>query len=145
MFKIIGRTFSAISNMFESNPNAIIDVAKGVGTWIDNSKFTEQEQSAANLKLLDRHLEWIAATQGMNLARRYLAILFALNFLISFQICLIAAVIGFISGRKVVDLIDAVVAIVGAFQIGWAMITIIVFYFGKGITEGVKNKLLDRK
>ena len=140
MFGLIKRSFTAIGGLFASNPSEVMDVAKGVGGWIDDLSFTEQEKSEANLKLLDHKLKWIAATQGMNLARRYLAILFAMNFLISFQVCLIATVIGFALELDVTTLVDAVVKIVGVFQIGWAMVTILVFYFGKGIAEGVKSK-----
>ena len=119
MFGLIKRSFTAIGGLFASNPSDVIGVAKGIGGWIDGQQFTEQEQSQANLKLLDNKLKWIAATQGMNLARRYLAILFALNFLISFQVCLIATVFGFLLDLDVAVLVDSVVKIVGVFQIGW--------------------------
>ena len=140
MFGLIKRSFTAIGGLFSSNPSEVMTVAKGIGGWIDGQQFTEQEQSEANLKLLDHKLKWIAATQGMNLARRYLAILFAMNFLISFQVCLIATVVGFVMELNVTTLVDAVVKIVGVFQIGWAMVTILIFYFGKGIAEGIKAK-----
>ena len=140
MFSLIGRSFTGIRKLFSSNPDEIMTVAKGVGNWIDGQQFTAQEKSTANLKLLEHKLKWIAATQGMNLARRYLAILFAVNFLIAFQICLITTVVGFIFKIDITKLIDSIVDIVIAFQLGWAMVTILVFYFGKGIAESVKNK-----
>jgi hypothetical protein len=37
-------------------------------------------------------------------------------------------------------MINAVISLCEAFKIGWITVTIIIFYFGKGIAESVKDK-----
>lgn len=132
--------FGLIKSLFSSNTDEVMTVAKGVGGWIDGQQFTEQEKSEAGLKVLDWKLKWLAATQGMNLARRYLAIMFAINFIVTFQICLVSVVVGFWMDKEVKPLVDSIVGVVGVFQLGWIMVTIIVFYFGSRVIADIKGK-----
>ena len=115
-------------------------MVSGVGGWIDGQQFTEQEKSAASFKVLEYKLKWLNATQGMNLARRYLAMMFCITFLLVFCLCLFSAVIGFYFGVDMTGLIDQVIELSEAFKIGWITMTIIVFYFGKGIVDGFSKK-----
>ena len=68
--------FGFIKSLFTSSPDKVFEAAAGVGNWIDEQQFTEQEKSQANFKALDYKLKWLNATQGMNLARRYIAMMF---------------------------------------------------------------------
>ena len=134
--------FGFIKSLFTSSPDKVFDAAAGVGNWIDEQQFTEQEKSQANFKALDYKLKWLNATQGMNLARRYIAMMFCITFLLSFIVCLLSAVVGYWLNVNTTIMINAVIELCEAFKIGWITVTIIVFYFGKGIAEniGAKNK-----
>ena len=132
--------FGFIKSIFSSKPDQIFEAAAGVGNWIDEQQFTDQEKSQASFKALDYKLKWLNATQGMNLARRYIAMMFCITFLLSFAVCLISAVVGHWLNVDTTKVINAVISLCDAFKIGWITVTIIVFYFGKGIAENVKAK-----
>ena len=132
--------FGFIKGLFASEPGKVFEAAKGVGNWIDEQQFTEQEKSQANFKALDYKLKWLNATQGMNLARRYIAMMFCITFLLSFAICLISAVVGHWLNIDTTKMINAVIELCEAFKIGWITVTIIVFYFGKGIADNIGAK-----
>ena len=123
--------FGFIKSIFSSKPDQVFEAAAGVGN---------QEKSQASFKALEYKLKWLNATQGMNLARRYIAIMFCITFLLSFAVCLISAVIGHWLNVDTTKMINAVISLCDAFKIGWITVTIIVFYFGKGIAENVKAK-----
>jgi hypothetical protein len=123
--------WAGVKSIFSSSPNKVLDMASGVGGFIDETFYTDQEKSEANFKLLDFKLKWLNATQGQNLARRYCAIAFGLNFILTFQICLAVVLYGFFTGIDTKIVIDNILSLVGTFQLGYIMITIIAFYFGK--------------
>lgn len=127
--------FSWIAGLFSSKPDRVLDTVNGVGNWIDEQQFTEEEKANQKVLLLDWKLKWINATQGMNLARRWIALMFVVNFLITFQVCLWASVLSFVVDFPADKLIIGVVELAGAFQLGWIMITVVVFYFGKGMVD----------
>jgi|TARA_R110000744_G_scaffold212596_1_gene331554 hypothetical protein len=132
--------FGFIKGLFTSSPDKVFDAAAGIGNWIDGQQFTEQEKSEASFKALEYKLKWLNATQGMNLARRYISMMFCVTFLLSFIICLLSVVFGHWLEIKTSDLIMAIIALCDAFKIGWITMTIIVFYFGKGIAENIGVK-----
>jgi hypothetical protein len=132
--------FGFIKGLFTSSPDKVFDAAAGIGNWIDGQQFTEQEKSEASFKALEYKLKWLNATQGMNLARRYISMMFCVTFLLSFIVCLLSVVFGHWLEIKTSDLIMAIIALCDAFKIGWITMTIIVFYFGKGIAENIGVK-----
>ena len=132
--------FGFIKSLFTSSPDKVFDAANGIGGWIDGQQFTEQEKSEANFKTLDYKLKWLNATQGMNLARRYIAMMFCITFLFSFAVCFISAIVGYWLNIDTTKMINAVISLCEAFKIGWITVTIIVFYFGKGIAENIGKK-----
>ena len=44
--------FGFIKGLFTSSPDKVFEAAAGVGSWIDEQQFTEQEKSQANFKAL---------------------------------------------------------------------------------------------
>ena len=40
--------FGFIKSLFTSSPDKVFDAAAGVGSWIDEQQFTEQEKSQRN-------------------------------------------------------------------------------------------------
>ncbi len=131
--------FGFIKGLFATNSDDVMTVATGVGNWIDKQQFTDEEKSTAHMKALEHQLKWINATQGMNLARRYLALMFCLTFLLSFVICLISAVIGVWLDMDIKLLTGPVIELVTTFKIDWLTGLIVVFYFGKGIAENIRK------
>lgn len=138
---------SGISALFTGNPEVVMSAAKGIGSFIDESFHTAQEKSEANLKLLDLKIRMAQATSGQNLARRYCAMFFGLNFIVTFQACLWTLFFGWVNAETVEDMnkakamVSSVIDLAIAFQLGWIMIAIIGFYFmkeHKGFT-GLKN------
>tara|TARA_R110000764_G_scaffold67319_1_gene140052 strand:- start:749 stop:1144 length:396 start_codon:yes stop_codon:yes gene_type:complete len=127
--------FGFIKSIFSSKPDKVFEAAAGVGNWIDEQQFTDQEKSQASFKALDYKLKWLNATQGMNLARRYIAMMFCITFLLSFIVCLIRIII-----NNPLDMVDQVIALCEAFKIGYITMTIIIFYYGKGIAENIGAK-----
>lgn len=132
--------FGFIKGLFSSKPDNVMEIARGVGGWIDEQQFTEEEKSKAAFQMLEYQLKWLNATQGMNVARRYLAILFCSAFVFTFLFCLVGTVAGFYFNVDVDPLIKMITDLVDSFQIGWVTITIVVFYFGKGIAENAFKK-----
>jgi hypothetical protein len=142
---------SGISSLFTGNPEVVLNTAKGIGSFIDESFHTEQEKSEANLKLLDLKIKMAQATSGQNLARRYCAMFFGLNFIVTFQVCLWVLFFGWLNAESIDDInnakafVSSVIDLAIAFQIGWIMIAIIAFYFMKehkgftGLTNTFKS------
>lgn len=129
--------WQGIKSIFTGSPDKVLDMASGVGNFIDETFYTDEEKSNAKLKLFELKLKWLNATQGQNLARRYCAIMFGLNFIFTFQVAFISFVVGWWLGIDTKTLTIGIIDIVTAFQLGWIMIAIISFYFGK---EMIKPK-----
>jgi hypothetical protein len=129
--------FGWITNLFTNSKDEVMDVARGVGGWIDEQAFTDEEKSVAAFKLLDHQLKWLNATQGMNTARRYLAIMFCTTFILLLVVCVGAVITGTVMDKEMKPMVDSIVAIADTFKLGWIVVTMIVFYFGKGIAENV--------
>lgn len=136
---IFGSIWVGVKTIFGAHPDKGADMVSGIGNFIDESFHTEEEKSNARLKFLDFRLKWANATQGQNLARRYCAIMFGLNFIFTFQVGLSIIVYGFFAGVETKEVIDRIIEWVVAFQLGWIMLAIIGFYFGKEFTMNPKK------
>jgi len=151
---VFSAVWTGVKTIFGANPEKGADMLSGVGSFIDESFYTEQEKSEAAIKVLDFKLKWMNATQGQNLARRYCAIMFGLNFIFTFQVGLMLIVYGHftdIEPSSIIDcvqiatisdtkkVIDSIIELVTSFQLGWIMLAIIGFYFGKEFTSSNKK------
>lgn len=74
----------------------------------------------------------LTAYHPFKVAQRYLAVIFALTFVVSFVLVMVMTLAGWGNPG------DAR-AVIEEFQIGWIMLTIVGFYFGGGAFEGVLN------
>lgn len=100
----------------------------GIGGWINNMSYTEQEKAADIGKAVENHLALVSMINSENsirsVTRRWIA----------FSICAFVLVWGFICmglvmlglNEKVRDLIS----VFEALNMGWAFITVIGLYFG---------------
>lgn len=105
----------------------------GIGTWIDERKFTEEEQVKASAQSVAAYLEWfkIAASENgpRSVTRRVLA------WGISGFIVFWASVgMGFAIAEpwypKAGEAVANMIAVAEAYKLGWAFAGVIVFYFG---------------
>tara|TARA_R110000764_G_scaffold9950_2_gene31155 strand:+ start:516 stop:953 length:438 start_codon:yes stop_codon:yes gene_type:complete len=143
---MIKEIWSGVKTIFGGNSDKILDMTSGIGSFIDESFHTEEEKSDANIKLLDLKIKLANATQGQNLARRYCAMIFGLNYVATFQVCLMLSVYDFIKGKVTSDkAIDSIIDLAISFQLGYIMLLIIIFYFGKEVAPHIKAKMQKRK
>ena len=71
-------------------------------------------------------------------AQRYLALMFTATFLASFFLVLVLTLMGKANIPEIKQVVDD-------FYIGEAMLTILAFYFGGGMLEGVVGKVKEQK
>ena len=71
-------------------------------------------------------------------AQRYLALMFTATFLVSFFLVLVLTLMGKANIPEIKQVVDD-------FYIGEAMLTILAFYFGGGMLEGVVGKVKEQK
>lgn len=96
---------------------------------IDDAWTTEEEARDSKLNAKERLLKSYAP---FKVAQRYLAVLFAVNFLASFWV----AVLLWAFDKDMKGFID----IMEVFNVGWIMTTIVLFYFGGGLAESIRRK-----
>ena len=118
--------FQILAKMFGSG-----DVISKGFDLIDNIHTSTEEEIAAKSKA---KTDLLSAYAPFKLAQRYLALMFATAFLVSFVLVLSMTLAG--EGD-----IEAVKQVLGDFYIGEIMLTIVMFYFGGGAFEGVAEKL----
>lgn len=125
---------SFIDKFFGGSKTAdkVLDIAgaaiKGVGTWIDEKNLTDEERVKFTIEAGRAHLELIKATADENsirsVTRRWLAWGIAATVCASF----VTGVVLAIAGRK--EAVEAIVSLSEAYSLGWAFVSVIVFYFG---------------
>jgi len=96
---------------------------------IDDMHTSDVEEIEARTKA---KTDLMTAYAPFKVAQRYLALMFAATFLLSFALVLGLTLAG-------VGDVDAVRAILSEFYIGEIMLTIIGFYFAGGAFEGIMN------
>ena len=102
---------------------------------IDNLHTSTEEEIAAKSKA---KTDLLTAYAPFKIAQRYLAVMFAVTFLLSFVLCLGMTLAGLGNIQDVKDLL-------GDFYIGEIMLIIITFYFGGGFAEGIINSRNNKK
>ena len=83
-------------------------------------------------------LDTMAAYAPFKIAQRYLALMFTGTFLASFALVLVMTLLGKTNIPDIKQVIDD-------FYLGEAMLTILAFYFGGGMLEGVVGKVKAKK
>lgn len=98
---------------------------------IDKIFYTEEEKAETRLKMGDIWLKTQEALAGessaRSVSRRIIAWSVVWHTLLAFDVCLLLVI--FDKEEK----IKSVVELVGIFQLGWAFVAVIVFYFGTHI------------
>ncbi len=115
------------------------DVIKKGMNLIDDMVYTDQEEAEDKQKAkLDNSkqrtqakIDLMGAYAPFKIAQRYLALLFAITFLLSYVMVLVM----YFMGKPVVEVMN----IMEMFNIGWIMMTIVLFYFGGGLADSIKK------
>jgi hypothetical protein len=109
-------------------------IKKGMDLIDDvHSSDEEIERAKAQAKI-----DTMKAYAPFKVAQRYLALMFTGTFLSSFFIVLVMTLMGQTNIPEIKQVIDD-------FYVGEAMLTILAFYFGGGMLEGVVGKVKEKK
>jgi hypothetical protein len=111
------------------------DMVKQGMDLIDSVHTSDEEMVKAKAQA---KIDTMNAYAPFKVAQRYLALMFAFTFLVSFFLVLVMSLMG----RTDIDVVRDVVS---EFWIGEIMITIVGFYFGGGMLEGVAGKMKGKK
>ena len=136
IFSAIGSALFGGSETANKTIDAVTGAAKGIGTWIDERNFTEEEKSKADQATLNMVLKMVEVTQDENstrsVTRRYLAWGIMGSYLSAF---ISAFTIGYFKPDFATHVLDAV----AAFQIGHLAFAVGSFYFLASITRSMKK------
>lgn len=111
--------------------DTISDSVKGIGGWIDEQQFTEEEQAKAKADLLKQHTEFLRLAYDQNsiraITRRGLAWAIGGVFLLGFIVGVVLAI------REQFQTIQVIIELVRVFWLGEIMLAVTAFYFGSQI------------
>jgi len=114
-------------------PDVASKAVDGIYNGIDKAFYTDEEKAEAVQKQLDTKLNLLPLFEPFKLAQRYIALLFASNFLLAFWV-------GTLILLYLPDSFTEYVQLVEAFGLFWVMGAIVTWYF----TGGVINSMKDR-
>ena len=110
--------------------NAADKAVDGIYNGIDNMFYTEEEKAVARQKIFDTKIKIAKALEPFKVAQRAIALSFTLNFILAFWA---------IGVMMYFDInVDKYIELVGVFNFGWIMMSIVAFYFTGGLTDVVK-------
>lgn len=105
---------------------------------LDKIFYTDEEKAEAHAKMGEHWLkvQEALATESSprSVSRRIIAWSVVANVLLAFDVCLVLA----LTSRK--EAIQSVVELVIAFNLGWAFVAIIIFYFGPHALSALQGK-----
>ena len=94
--------------------------------------FTDEERSALNQKIVEFKFETLAKNGNFQLAQRYIALIFMVNFWLAFWLGIL---VYFIAPTY----LDGFLKLVGVFNLGWIAMAIFSFYYSGGFIESFKS------
>ena len=104
------------------------DTVRGIGGFIDEQQFTPEERSKAAGEAVGAHLELMKAISNENstrsVTRRWLAWGITGFILVWASVAMSFAILG------EVDIVNSMMQVVTAFNLGWTFLAVIGFYFG---------------
>lgn len=119
----------------ETVAKTLQESAKSTFSIIDNAFYTDQEKAEASAKALDAYIEVYKTTMnestGTAEARRWFLQVITNYVLLACTICIGAELLG--HG----GVAEAIVRYVTAFQIGWAFVAAVGFYFLTHVAKGL--------
>jgi len=121
--------------------NKAMDIAdkslSGIGNWIDNKDYTQQEKAIDLNKAVDSHLKLIAAIADENstrsITRRWLAFGIVGYVLLWGSVAMIFAI------RGETQIVNDMLAVMAGLSIGMAFLAVVGLYFGVQFLRGGKK------
>jgi len=136
IFSAIGSALFGGSETANKTIDAVTGAARGIGTWIDERNFTEEEKSKANQATLGMVLKAVELTRDENstrsVTRRYLAWGIMGSYLLAF---FGSITIGYWKPEYGTHILDAI----EAFQLGHLALAVGSFYFIASITRSTRK------
>lgn len=108
-------------------------ISKGLDL-IDSMHTSDEEEIQAKSKA---KTDLLAAYAPFKVAQRYLAVMFTINFILALWVTVLLWYLD--------KDMDGFIDIMSAFNVGWIMVTIVTFYFGGGMIEGVRGTFKSKK
>lgn len=113
--------------------NTVADSVRGIGNFIDEQQYTDEEKAVQHSKLVDAHLEFLRVAYDQNsirsITRRYLAWSICFTIL---GFATVAVVLGVMGKEQEVQLI---IEVSKAFWLGEAFLAVVAFYFGSAFLQ----------
>ena len=155
--------FSAIGSAlgFIDNNDTASELAKDISNGVDVLIYTDEEKTADKMKMTITATEaWLRMVETMksseiyrSVTRRAIALFFIFNIFCMIWLCVwmefaatfhwfgsaVEHIVVKDGGISLTPLTMTVLKIAGAFQLGWALCTIIVFYFGPTLVQMMKG------
>lgn len=122
--------------------NKVIDTAtdsvRGIGNWIDEQQFTDEEKARYRAEAFEQHMRFIELTRQENGIRSVTRRVMSWS-IVGTILSLAITAAGFaVSGRP--DVVDLMVGIASKFWLGEAFIAVIAFYFGVSMVRSFKDQ-----
>ena len=122
----------SLMDMFSSKTvNSVVDAVVDSG---DALFYTDEEKAKATQLKIDTKLAMLKNFEPYKLAQRYIALLFTINFILTFWVGV------YIYFNKSSGDVKAYIDLVGTYQLGWIMLAIVSFYFTDGAMNWYKGK-----
>ena len=133
----LGKLFGT-DKALETGADVVKKVTGGVISGIDYAFHTDQEKAEESIKIAELNSKVLLALQDQftprSISRRILAFAFTFCFCSSFIISLTFACL------DKTHVVNNVIGLVKAYDLGWIMITVVIFYFGNYLVDKLKKK-----
>lgn len=125
------------SKTAETVSETLRDSAKSTFSIIDNAFYTDQEKAEASKQAMDAYIEVYKTTMnestGTAEARRWFLQVVTNYVLLAATIAIGSTVLGY------PEIAKAITEVVTAFQIGWAFVSAVSFYFLTHVAKGLRK------
>lgn len=142
MFSLLGKIFGSES--------ALENVAKSGASAIDSLVYTDEERAvdAAKERAAARAMvvQWMQATEGQNVARRLIALLVTVQWLVLYNVAWVLGVVSIWANPEAQERLTATMAIMNssAQQMNGAVMLVLGFYFAAPHMGAIAEKAMDR-
>lgn len=105
---------------------------------LDAAVYTEEEKATAKADHFDKwsklQMALLEKDTGTSVNRRRIGWFIVLSVLLNFQICVVMSLLG----KN--DSVAEIITLSDTFKVGWAFVSVIIFYFGDHMIKSFKGK-----
>lgn len=124
--------FDFVKSIF--SPSVVNKTVDGIYNGVDKAFYTDEEKAEALQKQVDSKMKLLPLFEPFKIAQRVIAISFTINFICAFWVGVVLLL------TDKLQLLEKFIALIGVFQLGWIMLTIIAWYFSGGVVNSFKTK-----